>query len=619
MKTIMKNKAIKSTLIALGLIMFGAQSCKDFLKEELISGVSAASYYTTAAGLEDAVDATYTFLREIHSEERAYSITVFGTDTHTNGADGGWKSFNYYDNALNSGADILSQTWTFLYQGINQANAVLNRSEAVADINPATLLIRQAEVRFLRAYYYYYLTQQWGNVHLSLEETIGPQVTANKTAASEIYTQAIIPDLEFAIANLPVSQSQYGRATRTAAQFLLAKAYLTRGWTTYAQANDFATANTLFTDVLNTPGRALVANHAALWNQDNQVNSEIIWAVQYSNDLILNGGDTGVGNRGHLYFGMEYDIQPGMIRDIGNGRPFKRFVPTAYLRNLWQAGRADDQRYETLYKHAWICNDNRTSGNSIPKWKQIHVDKGAKKANGALVTAADIGTNRFALGDTALFIPGPGKEANWLADEKLKVRYTVITSTKASYPASTLPTADPNYYPSDPFFFNERLFPVINKFFDPRRPTIQWERGSRDWFLFRVADAYLLRAEARFKLNDQAGALADLNVVRTRAAKPGRVAQMQLVGPVTIEMILDERAREMDAEQCRWFDLVRTNTLVSRVTQYNPQAHVGGTLAGAANIQAHHVRRPIPQTQIDRTVGGYPQNCGYAGGDCSGG
>lgn len=153
--------------------------------------------------------------------------------------------------------------------------------------------------------------------------------------------------------------------------------------------------------MLAAPGVSLVATHADLWNQDKQVNTEVIWAVQYSNDLILNGGDTGVGNRAHLYYGMEYDIQPGMIRDIANGRPFKRFVPTAYLRNLWAAGRDNDQRYESLYKHVWISNDNRTSGNGIPKWKQIHVDKGAKKADGTVVTTADIGKNRFAIGDTA--------------------------------------------------------------------------------------------------------------------------------------------------------------------------------------------------------------------------
>ena len=595
----------KSILITIALIAFGSHSCKDFLDEELVSDVSAGSYFTTAKGLEDAVDGTYSFLREIYSNERAYTLSIFGTDTHTNGADGGWKSFNYYDNNLNSDAGILREQWTFLYQGINQANAVLNRSGAVTDMAEDLKLIREAEVRFLRAFYYFYLVRTWGDVHFSLEETIGAQVTANKTDQATIYSDGIIPDLEFAIANLPEAQSDYGRATKPAAEFLLGHAYLTRGYQPFGSASDFATAEALLSSVIDNYGFALVASHEELWDQDNQLNSEVIWAVQYSTDLILNGGDNGVGNRGHLYFGMEYDVQPGMIRDIENGRPFKRFRPTDYMIDRWTDARANgDARYDDTYKHVWYSNDTRTSGNGIPLWKQIHVDKGAKKADGSLVTAADVGKRRFEVGDTALYIPGPGQDAKWLGDEKLKVRYTVITREKASYPASTLPTSDPNYYPSDPFFYNERLFPTIAKFFDPRRPTIQWERGSRDWFVMRLADALLLRAEARFHQNKLQEAADDINVVRTRAAKPGREVDMQITAAdVTLDRILLERAWELDAEQLRWFDLARTGKLVEYVKLYNP--------LGAVNIQAHHILRPIPQAQIDRTLGGYPQNPGY--------
>jgi hypothetical protein len=601
------KKNIKS-LIALGLFALAAQSCSDYLEETLVSDVSAGSYYTTPSGLEDAVDATYSFLREIHSNERAYTLSIFGTDTHTNGADGGHKSFNFYDNGLNAASPMIREQWNFLYQGINQANAVLNRSENIEGIPAATKLVRQAEVRFLRAYYYFYLVQTWGDVHFSLEETIGAEVEANKTPESTIYAEGIIPDLTFAIANLPETQSQYGRATKAAAQFLLGKAYLTRAYTTFGSAGDFVSAEAQFDAVIDGPyGFALVASHKDLWDQDNQLNSEVIWAIQYSTDIILNGGNDGVGNRGHLYFGMEYDIQPGMIRDIANGRPFKRFRPTNYMIDIFAAERPNDQRYEDTYKHVWYSNDNRTAGNGIPKWKQVHVDKGAKKANGATVTAADIGTNRFEVGDTALFIPGPGQDAKWLTDGKLKVRYTVITKTQASYPASTLPSADPNFYPADPFVYNERLFPTIAKFFDPRRPTIQWERGSRDIFVFRLGDALLLRAEARFGQGDAPGAADDINVVRTRAAKPGKVADMQITaGDVDLDRILLERALELDAEMCRWFDLARTNKLVEYVQAYNP--------LGAGGIQPFHIHRPIPQDQIDRTLGGYDQNCGYPGG-----
>src|SRR5688572_12718299 len=114
-KTIMKMiKNIKSLLLAFALVAFSTQSCSDFLEEKLVSDVTASSHYAKAAGMEDAVDATYSFAREIYSQERAYMMSVFGTDTHTNGADGGWKSFNFYDNGLNAAAAILLEQWTFL-------------------------------------------------------------------------------------------------------------------------------------------------------------------------------------------------------------------------------------------------------------------------------------------------------------------------------------------------------------------------------------------------------------------------------------------------------------------------------------------------------------------------
>ncbi|CAD5267917.1 MULTISPECIES: RagB/SusD family nutrient uptake outer membrane protein [unclassified Imperialibacter] len=586
------TKYITSKLLVLTFVAFTIQSCSDFLDEKLISDVSAGSYYTTAAGLEDAVDASYSFLREIHSNERAYMLTIFGTDTHTNGADGGYKSFNFYDNGLNPAVNILDQQWTFLYQGINQANAVLNRSEAVTNMSDAIKTQRRAEVRFLRAYYYFYLVQTWGDVYLTLEETIGAEVEAAPSPQSAVYSEAIIPDLEFAIANLPETQSNYGRATKGAAEFLLAKAYLTRGYQSFGSPADFASANTLFSNVINDRGYALVDSHDALWDQDNQLNSEIIWAVQYSTDLILNGGNGGVGNRGHLYFLMEYDIRPGMIRDINGGRPFKRFRPTDYMVSVWEETREIDDRYDQTYKHAYISNNP----NNIPKWEQIHVDNNAVKADGSTVTSSDIGSNRFEVGDTAIFVPGPGRDAEWMTGKKLQVRYNVITKDAA--------------FEGDQYIYTERLFPTLSKFIDPRRPTIQWERGSRDWFVMRLADAHLLRAEARFQTGNNAGAAEDINVVRTRAAKEGAEAAMQITAAdVDLDLILKERALEMDGEQCRWFDLARTGKLVEYVRAYNP--------LGADNIEDYHIHRPIPLTQIDRTLGGYPQNCGYPGSDCN--
>ena len=148
------------------------------------------------------------------------------------------------------------------------------------------------------------------------------------------------------------------------------------------------------------------------------------------------------------------------------------------------------------------------------------------------------------------------------------------------------------------------MFPSLNKWIDPTRPDCQKEQGQRDFILMRLGDAYLLRAEARLQQNDAAGAAEDINVIRTRAAWPGQEAALQInAGYVDIDFLLDERARELAGEGYRWWDLARTGKLVERVKEFNPQ--------GAPNIEDYHTVRPIPQDQIDRTLGGYPQNPGY--------
>ena len=117
---------------------------------------------------------------------------------------------------------------------------------------------------------------------------------------------------------------------------------------------------------------------------------------------------------------------------------------------------------------------------------------------------------------------------------------------------------------------------------------------------------YLIRAEAQLALGNPAGAATAINVLRTRATLPGHSAQMQVTpAQMTLDFILDERARELAGEQLRWFDLKRTGKLVERVKAHNPDA--------APYIQPFHQLRPIPQRQIDavsnRDV--FTQNPGY--------
>ena len=568
----MRNRLSISIAVLVAAVSF--YSCENYLEEELVSGVSAGSYYTTPAGFEAAVAATYAETKSFYGWEKGFTMTVFGTDLHTNGRGGSHKMINYYDGAFNPAQTFVRDTWRDFYRGINQANAVINRSAAIEGISEEDKTLRIAEVRFLRALFYFNLVRFFGDVHLSLEETEGVEIQANRTPAAQIYSEAIIPDLEFAINNLPASQSEYGRATKPAAEFLLAKVYLTRAYQSYGSARlDAEEAERLMSNVIDGYNLILLDDYADLWDIDNERNGEVVFSIQSNKSQVDEGLDN-TGHRGHLYFLMEYDILPGMARDIENGRPWIRFRPTPFLLGLWD--RDLDSRYEKSYKHAWISN---TEG-SIPKWTQEEVSKG-------YIPADLLGKPKFTIGDTAIYIPGPGKDAEWTVDRTGRTRYLVITKDR----------------------YDERWYPTLNKWIDPTRPNTQHEPGQRDHPLMRLADAFLIRAEARIMMDDATGAAEDITTVRRRAAWPGMEIAIEITpAEATLDFLLDERGRELVGEGHRWFDLVRTGKVVERVRAHNPE--------GRNNIQDYHIFRPIPLEQIDRTDGGYKQNCGYVGADC---
>jgi len=556
----MKMKKINLYISILFIVLCFNQSCSDFLAEEPIADVSAASYYTTPQGLEDAVKATYAASKTYFGPERGFTMNSFGTDIYRVGADGSHKGIGFYDGRLSPSESYFRDTWRDFYRGINQANAVINRSESIEGLDPAVKNARIAEVRFLRGMYYFILLQTYGDIHISLEETEGVEIEANRTSQSEVYTQAIIPDLEFAIANLPVEQGDFGRATKPAAEFLLAKVHMRRA---YSNPSDAAEAERYMSNVINNYSFSLLDDFSDLWVLGNEQNSEIIFSIQNNKAQVDEGLDN-QGHRGHLYFLMEYDKFPGMTRDVTNGRPWKRFRPTNFFLDLWD--RNVDARYDKTYKHEWLANNPGTYNN-----------------------VQTFGTNTktvtYAAGDRTIFIPGPGKDAEWTDEKQAEADFWVITRDE----------------------YTAKLFPTMNKWIDDSRPNRQHTQGQRDFIYMRLADAYLIRAEARMMQGDMQGAADDLNVIRRRGAWPGMEdANMITAADVNIDLILDDRAKELVGECHRWNDLVRTGKLVERVRLYNDDA--------APNIQDYHTVRPIPQDQIDRTSGGYAQNPGYPGG-----
>lgn len=551
----MKKSILKISLLMLAMGSTGI-SCKKVLDEKNLSGITEESLYTTPQGFETLVNASYSYLRWWYGKQEGYSIGETGSDLWAAGSADGYPDLTRYLN-LQSNNAALEIAWRNFYAGINLINTGLERIGG-SGLSESLQKTRTVELRFLRAVYNWHIVETWGDVVLNTTASKGIVTTAQRSSVDAFY-ESIFADLDFAIANLPQSSGDWGRATKPAAEAFMARMCLTRGRN--QEAFDYAKK------VIDNYGFALVADYKDLWSMENNRNTEVVWAVTYSSNFGLNDrrddilyptGSTRGGNNGHLLFTMKYDDQPGMVRDIANGRPFNRYMPTLYLLQLFND--TLDARYNGSFKSVWYCN--QSSAGQRPQ-----------------------GMN---LGDTAVYC------TKYDIDDAVEGAKVYRTYDKSKV------------YNTDGSIKNRLQYVSLSKFDDPTRPDVQQEQSGRDAYVIRLAEMYLVAAEAAFRNGDVATAATYINDIRRRAALPGKESAMEITaGDVNLDFILDERARELAGEQLRWFDLKRSGKLVEKVKAHNPDA--------APYIQTFHTVRPIPQSQLDAVSNkaAFGQNQGY--------
>lgn len=543
-------------------------SCDKKLEEYNPSGITSSTAYTTAKGFETLVNAAYTYTRFWYGKEEGYQISEMGTDIWTGGTGDVYPALSTYKD-LQGNLAALSLIWTNFYAAVNLCNTGIAGIAKVTDYTAQQKSTREAELRYLRAFYNWHIVEVWGGVHFTTEPNAGAVSSANKTPVETFYKQ-IFEDLDYAVKNLPANTAEYGRATIPVAKAFLARMYLTRGMNQQA----LAMAN----EVINTTsyGYELLPNYGDLWNMGNLKNREVIWAVDYSTNLTYNdlrtsaypNGHPRGSNSGHLLFLMVYDqINSNILfRDVNNGRPFNRYMPTKALLDLFND--KIDSRYRSSFQTVWYCNKAGTQKGNL--------------FNPGLTSA-------FKIGDTVAYC---AKDTQNVAEMNAKP-YTTYDM--------------PRVYTSNGGTDERKKFYVsLKKFKDSTRAVQGEAQSARDVFVIRLAEMYLIAAEAEFKLGNAGAAATYINKIRTRAALPGQVAAMQVsASDITLDFILDERARELAGEQIRWFDLKRTNKLIDRINKMNPDA--------AAFIKPFHTVRPIPQIQIDAVTNKseFTQNEGY--------
>jgi hypothetical protein len=159
-----------------------------------------------------------------------------------------------------------------------------------------------------------------------------------------------------------------------------------------------------------------------------------------------------------------------------------------------------------------------------------------------------------------------------------------------------------------------RIAPYTTKWNNFNPADINGYGSYKDLPMMRLAETYLLLAEARFKQGNLPGAADAINEIRKRAYPDYPLHGQVAPADITLDFILDERTRELLSEENRRMTLLRTGTLVQRcqnyLNAYNTQT--GQPVTGLTNVTTRKGLFPIPQSAIDLNKGAVlSQNTGY--------
>ena len=540
---------------AIALFSLGLASCSDnFLNENPYSD------YEAGTGDPSIVENQLIGLHYIYAQlwgwsgrQGFLSIWQIGTDVTSAGSTEGVENPFYQYADLNSENGGVSYLWERSYQFINNANTIIN---AVGEQNPAAA----AEARFFRAYAYNTLVTLWGDVPLLTESIDVPTFNYTRTAVADI-DMVIEEDLEYAITNLPnVGEARSeSRINKDMARHLAAEAYLRMG---ERDASYFAKAEKSATDIIEGGKYRLIEArygkylaeggdyYRDMFRQGNmrrsEGNTEAIWTFELEFNREVNGGT--IDNPQHRrVWQPAYHKWEGMVNaDSLGGRGNGRLRLSNFMKyTAWQGLKGDVRN--SNYNIRRTTNYNRPNYEAI-----IGVDvDGYRVAKDAGVRNVTIKT---------------GDQAIPFRTDSLEVWYPY-------------PTKWGGYDPTDDFGY----------------------ALVKDWPIMRLGETYLLRAEARLRQGNAGGAADDINVLRDRAFKVARaeggIADLGAVtaSDMTLDFILDERARELISEENRRMTLVRTGKLKERIALNGDDGPANKITSG---FQDYHALLPIPLSEI---------------------
>ena len=613
----MKTKKIKVLMFA--AILSGFAACSDeWLKPDALSFFTPENTFVDVDGITGALIACERQLRnEFYNDAAPIVFEYLSSDVCVDG--GTDMSRTHIDmNLLLTPTGLLNSTeyskvgwyWTESYYGLKYANTVINRIDVATYKDEAERNGYLSMGYFHRAYLYYRLTHQFGDVPYVGNEVMAPKTDYYSTKR-EVILQSIKKDMEFA-AQWGIVNADIGLVSRGACGHLLTKINLAlalfddaiasataviEGGQYSLMTNRFGidannTNKNVIWDLHRGENKSILANRECLKNvisrESNPDGSDRIqtmrhavpfWSASGGNAIRTPNGKTGLSTN--------TDIEYEYVKTYGRG--VSKMRPTPYFsKMIWDLDDTD-----LRHQRSWYDDDGVfQQGN----WMEME----------------DMVYNNPSLLNPASAEYSPewyGKPLQFQDDEGVVLTADTIRNWHAW----------PHY-----------------KVFVPDPTQSLWIGGRTDWYIYRLAETYLLRAEAYFWKGEMQRAADDINMVRRRAQ-----AREISASEVNMRMILDERARELYYEEPRKSELTRIAFIYAQTgkpaddgtvyslsnfseknfwydhimsVEYFRNKGVETMHADVFTMSPFHVLWPVPQESINSNVNGViNQNKGYLG------
>jgi len=569
----------RRVLLLLAILSFSCENWeKEFLSETPLDFYAPENSYVTYSDFEAAVLNLYFRYRSDFwddSSSGGYPYAGFRNTDFIYGTSAAGL-INYAGNLQSTSGSVYSYFWQPAYRLIYDANAIIERADAPAsELTEQENTLIKAEAMFFRGLMYKMLANMYGGVPITLEETKEPKRDYVRATRDETYLQAA-EDLKFAAENLPnINEVDDSRISNLAAYNVLSEVYIS--------LEQWINAINAATVVINYPGMALMTERFGTqvdpegnrfpapfndtvyggdvyWdlfrpgNQNRSTgNTEAIWVTQYAHDI---PGGNGGG------FALERQACPrtyrASVKDTDGTLNLVAPQPNTYL-----SGRGIGGMRPTNF-FLWEL------------WERSGYDQDIRNSKYNMIR------------DMPVMNPASEHYGKWVFRDNVPLQYSAESdSTRDWYPYSAKATTV-GRHPEYLYLPDQTV---------PGSLTSSARNTYRDNYIIRLAETYLLRAEAHLGNSDLVNAAADINVVRRRAQAPD-VAP----GDVDIDYILDERLRELHLEVFRILTLSRLGLLVERTQKYNPLLTYGD----------HQNIYPIPYSEIEKnTAAVLEQNPGY--------